>query len=404
MTPKPSLLFVDDEPNVLHGIRRMLRVRRDLWDMAFVNSGEEALAFLGTTAVDVVVSDMRMPGMDGAALLAEVQRRHPETIRVVLSGFSETEAILRTVGPSHQYLAKPCEADVLIDAIDRALALRCGMNSDVVRDLVTGLQSVPAMPGTLQDLLAEIASPGASVNSVARLIANDVALTAQLLKMVNSAYFGLPRAVNDPKTAVSLLGLETVKALACVVNVFRQFEGDERILSNIHRVNRRSLKIGALAKAIAASGGFKDGAAAQASCAGVLSHIGILPILIEWPERWGEAVAIIDREGGSMPHAERQVFGTDHAEIGAYLLGIWGFNAEIVDAVKHHHDPAAGAEAGLNALTAVHVAQYLVRKDRDAYCDGCGLDMDYLENLGIADRLPRWEESYRQRATSEVAL
>lgn len=401
---KPQLLFVDDESNVLHGIRRMLRNRRDRWDMAFATNGEDALRFLETTPADVVISDMRMPKMDGAALLHEVQRRHPETIRVVLSGYSEIEAILRTVGPSHQYIAKPCEADALIAVIERALALRAGLNSDPVRDLVTGLQSIPAMPGTLQDLMSEIASPGASVASVARLVANDVALTAQLLKLVNSAYFGLPRAVTKAKSAVSLLGLETVKALACMVNVFREFEGDERIRPDLARINRRSLKIGALAKAIASSDEFEANVAAQACCAGVLSHIGILPVLIELPERWAQAIDIIERTGGDMPEAERQAYGTDHAEIGGYILGIWAFNAEIVDAVKYHHAPSACGNPERGALTAVHVAQFLVRKDRDAYCGGAGLDMAYLERLGLVDHLPRWEETLQQLPGSAISL
>jgi HD-like signal output (HDOD) protein len=188
-----------------------------------------------------------------------------------------------------------------------------------------------------------------------------------------------------------------------VVNVFREFEGDDRIRPDLDRINRRSLSIGALAKAIASSEGFAADTVSRACCAGVLSHIGILPVLIELPARWAEAIDIVERDGGPMPEAERQAYGTDHAEIGGYILGIWGFNAEIVDAVRYHHAPAASRNPAPGALTAVHVAQFLVRRDRDSYCGGAGLDMAYLERVGLVDRLPHWEATLRELSDGTFA-
>ena len=391
---KSRLLFVDDERNVLQGIRRMLRSKRDEWDMSFAIGGEEALDHLKTAPADVVISDMKMPKMDGAALLTEVQRLYPETIRIVLSGFSETEAVIRTVGPSHQYLAKPCDPDTLMSAIDRALQQRATMKSEAVRNLVTGLRGIPTLPTTVDELLQEIESPNASVGAVAETIASDVAMTAQILKLVNSAYFGLPREVNDPLQAVQMLGLETIKALALVANIFSKFDGEGEVLRDIDRINRRSLKIGALAKAISEAEGFDKAVVQQACCAGVLAHIGSLPLITEWPDRWLNVVKMVDTTDCGMTDAEHHEFATNHAEIGAFLLGLWGFNADIVEAVRYHHTPGDCSVREPNAITAVHVAQYLVRNDQDSYCNGCGLDRDYLADLGLGDRIPDWEETY----------
>ena len=99
-----NLLFVDDEPRVLQGLQRQLRVMREEWQMDFVESGPKALEFLATSPVDVLVTDMMVPGMDGAQLLTEVMKRHPDTVRLVLSGHADREAVLRLVGPVHQYL------------------------------------------------------------------------------------------------------------------------------------------------------------------------------------------------------------------------------------------------------------------------------------------------------------
>ena len=103
------LLFVDDEAMVLSGLRRALHGMRAEWDMHFVDGAEAALKILDEMPFDVVVSDMRMPKMDGAQLLERVKMRHPDVIRMVLSGQSSRAAVLRSLAPAHQFLSKPCD-------------------------------------------------------------------------------------------------------------------------------------------------------------------------------------------------------------------------------------------------------------------------------------------------------
>src|SRR5919204_1757148 len=127
------VLFVDDEPRVLDALRRLLRQRRDEWEMGFVTSGAEALERLSAEPVDIVISDMRMPGMDGAELLTRVRSEHPSVVRMVLSGHSEQEASMRVLQVAHQYLSKPCDSRMLTDAIQRASTLRHTLGSERVR-------------------------------------------------------------------------------------------------------------------------------------------------------------------------------------------------------------------------------------------------------------------------------
>lgn len=114
------VLFVDDEPSLLSALRRMLFSQRDRWSMQFAGSGPEALQMMQAQPVDVIVTDMRMPGMDGLALLREVQRLYPATERLVLSGYAEAEAMDGALGLAREFLSKPCEPDELIAAVDRA--------------------------------------------------------------------------------------------------------------------------------------------------------------------------------------------------------------------------------------------------------------------------------------------
>ena len=151
-----NVLFVDDEPNILSALQRMLRGQRSEWKMSFASSGEEALRFLAEIDVDVIVSDMKMPGMDGADLLEKVSELHPHIVRVILSGYSEKEGSMRSVGSAHQYLSKPCDPEVLKTTIANICAQRELLTDQSLRQLVTQLPSIPSLPGIYVELVDEL--------------------------------------------------------------------------------------------------------------------------------------------------------------------------------------------------------------------------------------------------------
>ena len=138
---KKHLLFVDDEPMVLKGLQRSLRSMRREWAMTFVNSGAEALAVMRAQTVDVVVSDMRMPEMDGAQLLGCVKQEHPQVVRIILSGQLDREMILKSVRLAHQHLSKPCDAALLKDALAKTFALNDILSHAGLKKIVAGIDT-----------------------------------------------------------------------------------------------------------------------------------------------------------------------------------------------------------------------------------------------------------------------
>ena len=178
-----SILFVDDEIKVLRGLERQLHRMRSEWDMSFANSGAEALNLLGQKPAEVVVTDMMMPGMDGAQLLAEVKKRNPDTVRIVLSGHSDRESVLRLVGPAHQYLCKPCNCEDLLAAIRRAFALRELLRDDALKQLVSNIVSLPTLPGLFVQLTEELQRPDPSGERLADIVSNDISMTTKLLQL-----------------------------------------------------------------------------------------------------------------------------------------------------------------------------------------------------------------------------
>lgn len=386
-----KILFVDDEANLLQGLKRMLRRQRNEWDMTFVDSGAKALAAFETKPFDVIVSDMRMPEMDGAELLNEVSQRHPGTIRMVLSGFAENEAVMRTVGPSHQYLAKPCDADTLVATINSAMRLRSIIGDESLRSFVSGLQTVPSLSTAYRALIDELEDPNTSANKVGDAIASDIGLAAQTLKLTNSAYFSLPSTVTSCRQAVQLLGFDTIRSLVTVGNFYQEFAGNPERVPIVEAVAERSLAIGALAREIAKAEGLEKPAVEAAFCAGMLSHIGTLVFVANFADRYDKVTALVEEKNMPVLQAETEELGASHAQLGAYLLGLWGFGFDIVFAVGCHHRPAAGAVFGI--ASAVNAAQFLTRTDEGALADRyirASLDTGHLEACGKIDRLDAW--------------
>jgi HD-like signal output (HDOD) protein/CheY-like chemotaxis protein len=393
---KPRILFVDDEANILQGIRRMLRKMRKEWDMSFAEGGEAALAALKKDPFHVVVSDMRMPGMDGGELLRRVQKEYPSSIRIILSGFSEQEGIMRSVGPAHQFLAKPCDSQVLVETINRALTLRGFIRSDDLLSLLGGINCLPTPPETFSAMMAELESPNASAATLADVIKDDVAITAELLKLTNSAYFGISSNVDSVLQAVRLLGFETIQALALVTGVFQSFRGNENSAERLRKLCERSVSIGALAKKICEAEGASAKCINQAACAGVVAHVGSLVLGTHWGKNFADACAEADGKNLTMIESERAAFGATHPKIGAYLLGLWGFKDPVIEAVAYHHEPSSCTHQEFSPLTAVHAAQYLCRLENEELSLDTSLkdtfDMDYLAKVGVQDRIEVWRE------------
>jgi HD-like signal output (HDOD) protein len=356
MEPRVRVAFVDDEAAILTNLRRTMLAMLDEWEMAFFINGTDLLRRLETDAFDVVVADMRMPDMDGSTLLDAISKLHPEMMRVILTGPVDNASIFRTVGPAHIYLPKPCDPAALSQAIGRRMALRALMGGSEMTRLLNSIAKLPSAPGLFLALVAELRSPRSSTATVAGIIARDVAMTAELLKLTNSSYFSTSTTVSAPLQAVRILGLEIVQTLVLQLGIFRQFQGDDEMTRQIEQINAYSQALGELAERIALAAGEADSVAKAAHCAALLSAIGSLVLL---NEKRSDYVAALEICGPERPlhEVEATKFGADHTLIGAYLLGLWGFSDAIIEAIAYSGRPSQCVSAVNPVLTALHVAR-----------------------------------------------
>lgn len=395
---KRRILFVDDEPKVLRGLKRMLRSRRREWEMAFALGGKDALAILSQSPVDVLVSDMRMPEMDGVQLLKEVRKHYPETARIVLSGHSDQEVVFRTVQLAHQYLSKPCEAEILISTVARTCALRDILEEGTLKAMVSRLEVLPSLPAHYDEIMQALESPESSSRKIGSIISKDMSMTAKILKTVNSAFFGLYRKVSSPSQAVSLLGIDMVRALVISLQIFSQFNQSRFPHISLDELRKHSLLTGGFARVIARVEKQNDDVVASAFTGGMLHDLGKLILGMNVSERYKSAMDVALAEERLLKDVEGEIFGTTHAEVGAYLLGLWGLPDPIVQAIAFHHRPTSLPGHQFSPLTAVHIGDALAHEVADAGVDVSMalMDFDYLTKIEMVDRLPLWREMCRK--------
>lgn len=393
-----QVLFVDDEPMILDGLRRMLRGMRQEWEMHFAESGPAALELLARGPFDVVISDMCMPGMNGAELLAEIKRLYPDIIRLVLSGHAETDVVMQAFGVTQQYLAKPCDQQTLRGTVDRALTLKQRLNNDSVKRVVGSIDALPSLPVVYQELVACLKSPDASLAEVGRIISGDVGMTVGILKVVNFAYFGLPKPLAAIERAVAFLGLETVMALTLEHGLFGGGQDLPAIPGfSLDQLRRSSLATAAVARVLARQETVTEHLTDEAFITGVLHDMGQLVLVSGMPERYGKVGELAQSKGLAWHEAEQELLQTTHAEAGAYLLGLWGFPNPVVEAVLFHTAPSQAPTQGWGLPGLIHVSCSLAAHPEVADPDDpiLGLEPGYLEGLDLKDRWPAWQEACR---------
>lgn len=387
------VLFVDDDQKLLRGLRRMLSSKCCAWDMDFASSGCDALDMMSKQEFDIIVADMRMPGMDGAELLGVVQQRHPGTVRIVLSGHSERDYIMKAVRPAHQFLSKPCSEDELIDVIERAFRLRSIFTDAQIRDTVTRLDTLPALPEICNQLQAELDKEDSSLAGIGEIVARDVGLAANILKLVNSSFFGLKRAVQTPAQAVTYLGIDVLRGLILFEGLFSPLDKSMLREMSFDQLWRHSLITARFAKAIARSEARERSLCDQAFVGALLHDVGKLVLAQSLSKEYGQALALSRQNNVPILEAEQEVLGVTHAHIGGYLLGLWGFAPEVVLSVVNHNTPSTEEDTPV-ILPYVHAANALEHelvKINDGYAPH-PMNEQFLIAKGLSEKKELWRE------------
>lgn len=381
MNELKRILFVDDSPSVLASLEAVLRSDRKRWAMTFALGGERAISELRKTPFDVVVSDMRMPDVDGAAVLNVARDECPATVRIMLTGYASNESIGSLMPSLHQLLGKPCDAKTLRSALERSLGGIDVQRDACIRKIVGSVAHLPSPPDLFFELSRLMQSPSAGIADIANVVVRDPALSAKVLQLANSSYFGTGQVTKSIHQAVAVLGIEQLRSLALTTSVLAAPKARPPVGFSVDALQRSSLRTATLARALA-----EPACRDEAFASGLLHHLGELVLALSGGADHGALRERVERGEGVL-EVELDQFGATHADVGAHLLAIWGLPLTIVDAVHFHHDPGAAPDSARALASVVHVAAALA----DAPTTTTALDLPSLERAGCAHLVEGWQ-------------
>jgi HD-like signal output (HDOD) protein len=330
-----------------------------------------------------------------------VMQEHPKTVRLVLSGHADKELILKCIGSTHQFLSKPCDPETLKSTMLRASVTDSALGSETLKRLVGQMSQLPSIPSLYSELVEVLQDPNASVESVGAIIEKDIAMTAQILKLVNSAFFGLRRRVSSAVEAANYLGFDIIRSLVLSINAFSQFDSVNFPGFAMASLWTHSVATGAAAKAVAQYAAEDPKLADEAFVSGLLHDTGKLVLAANFGREYGEVLKLVEVENLDQCAAEQRVFGANHADVGGYLLGLWGLPVPVVEAIAFHHSPIKAAENKFSPLTAVHIGNAFAHQD--AQTSSAAVSTEYLSKLGIAGHYDLWCERLKKQLTPEAA-
>ncbi len=381
-----NVMFVDDDIAALSRLEQLVRAHVPEWTTRFFAKASDALASCETEgAPDAIITDLRMPEIDGAALLEQMKELHPNAIRMVFSDYDDLPVALRSVPVAHQFLASPLEPQTVVELVTRDVELQQRITNPKLLDLVGSIDVLPSPPASVLEINRLVADPFSSVEAVAEAIRTDSAMSTKLLQLVNSAFFGLSNHVEDVQQAVALLGFDTVRNLLIAVELVRSFNAPSPDLVRVvEDLNAHSFTVAELSRSLM----MRRKGAHEAFVGGMMHDIGLLAIIGCAPDRYVALQKEVEKSGQSVEDCELSVLGTTHASIGAYLLGLWGLPFSLVEAVARSHDADQLNDSSITPVHAVFIAERVtnVLGSSNALRESTLLPSEgYYEQLGITE-------------------
>ena len=399
------IVVVDDRSDTFEGLQGALTGAPEAddgitWALERVPDGDAALAALARQPADVVIAEEQLLPMDGVTLLTRVREQYPTTIRMILS--ATTRPGLATI-VSHRLLTKPCDPAELSVLVRRSCALHARTAQIAAFRRTMAATTLPSRPGLYMELNQVLSDPDWSPGEVSAVVERDVAMSAKVLQLANSALFGLASTVTTVRDAVVYLGVDTIRSLALTAEAFGKLTPRHSGSFSLDRFQTHAMHVAALTKAILPAGRGQQ----EAITAALLHDIGKLVLISDGSSRWQDVNRIAHERQMPLHEVELEHDGVTHADLGAHLLSLWGLPDPIAEAVAHHHDPGTVAGLALDGVVAVHIADALTNELDPPPADGpppAPLDEALIDRLGLKSRLELWRHQARQLVTGGAAV
>lgn len=388
---KLNILFVDGDRHVYQSLTRLIMAKKLPLTLVFAGSGVEATERLSSQPCNVIVTDARLPDMDGMALLRQITEHWPMSLRILMTAESQESTVYGLLTYAHQLMTKPIPPEQLLESLQLACRLRFLLMNERLREVVHRMEHLPVVPRIYMELTKELRKESCSVQSVGKIIAQDMSLTSGILKLVNTSFFGLTRRIETPQQAVSVLGANLIRGLVLSEQVFKAMDPAKYPDFDAEKLWAHSMDAARCCRAVMKSEGIGGRAVEDAFLAGLLHDVGKVVLMEGCPAEYLGVLKKSRATNTPLVEAEAEMLGVTHAHVGAYLLGLWGFSEPAIIAIAQHHGLAQGPGGSL--LTAVLHAVDVFLHDRYVRSSGYSrhtIRRDVLSQGGWEQLLEKW--------------
>ncbi len=361
--PTAKILFIAEDQSVLQSLQKLLHGEK--WSCHFVASAKEALEYLQTQLVDLVVSDINMTDMDSIELITAIRQRYPSIVRMFLTSHAKQDKTLAALASGYvqQIVPIPWVDQELKEIIRSALRQSAQQQKHNItfQGLINSVPLLPALPKSYSTIRTCTTNGEIDIDKMVNVISHDVAISSMLLHWANSALFGQRFHVDTIKKAIIVLGTDIVENLILTESI------DRSITSQLPQVNGFSLddfKKHSMTTAILARLLIKSILPTdfiqhdRAFITGLLHDIGKLAAANFFPDQFEKAITFASLKEIQLIEAEQKVYQTDHAELGSFIAEWWALPPFIVNAIRWHHHPKS-TPIDQDVITATHVANLL---------------------------------------------
>jgi HD-like signal output (HDOD) protein len=387
---KRRIYIVDDNPQVLE--TALAVVGAVLPGSAVTGFGDplKALEAIKSSPPDLIMSDQRMPGMQGSRLLEEARVAAPSTLRIMMSGHVSLDK-LTAISSAHQYVAKPFDALKLKSMLERTFAARDRVHDQQLQIVVTSLRSLPSLPQVHQVLLTELENNRGASAVIGQMVSEDAGLSAKVLQLANSPLFGRDYVVSSPAEAVLCLGTSMVAAVVLSQTLFKHYHSNSHPEFRLEQVWSHCWKTAALAQCYCREKGMPRQTQEEIFLAGLLHETGRLILMDNFPDQYQAACSAARQTGAPLGPCLRQSFQAAPCEIAAYLLDLWGMPSAAVTAVSLLDNPEKEKAVSFTPSSALYVADQIASRETppDPF-PAEEWNVAYMRSIGCPEEMESW--------------
>lgn len=368
------------------------------WEVTRAESSGTLLNFLKNQRYHAIViaSSMHVHA-EHQRCFKQATEIQPTAVRIMLTGMSGSPSDeTRAMEVAHRMFSDRTPIAEIAATIEYLIKITQLINKPKTKAFISAIGTLPSPPQVYTRLTEALNSQQSNARQIAEIIEQDPALVAKVLKVVNSAYFGLERTISNIDQAATLLGVRILRGLALAGHLANLYPQNEHWSSfSFERINERALLVARFAREIAQDMKANPTIQDQAFIGGLLHDLGILIIACHAPTRYRQIMETARTKNVSICVVEKAMLGFFHGEAAAYLLALWNIPPQVVEAVLLHHTPHLTPGSDFKPLTAVHIADALLRPTQNEI--GCNLSTQlstaYIQRLGLETQIPHWQMS-----------